>query len=117
MAVVAANIHFWWKSFQLFLIHKLPWYFLPCFESTGISIQEKKLKIDFQEVDFGSEQLWYFHLWYFLPSLESAGFLIQEKMFKPDFQDTMAMAAILDSASASRPDISYNLLNLWVREK
>ena len=59
MAVMAANIDFWWKQFQLFLIYKLPWYVLPCFDSTGISIQEKKFKTDFQKMailDFESEQ-------------------------------------------------------------
>ena len=50
MAVVAANIDFWQKQFQLFLIYKPPWYFLPCFQSTGISIQEMKFKIDFQKM-------------------------------------------------------------------
>ena len=58
MAVVAVNMDFWQKQFQLFLIFKPPWYFLPCFESNGISIQEK-FNIDFQKMailDFGSEQ-------------------------------------------------------------
>ena len=55
---MAGNIDFWKKQFQLFLIYKPPWYFRPCFESAGISIQEK-FKIDLQKMailDFEWEQ-------------------------------------------------------------
>ena len=33
--------------------YKPPWYFLPSFESIGLSDQEKKLKIDFQHGSYG----------------------------------------------------------------
>ena len=35
------------------LIYKLPLYFFPCFESVGLSVQEKKFKIDFQDGGHG----------------------------------------------------------------
>ena len=37
------------EQFYLFLIYKLPRYFLPSFESIGFSVEEKKCKIDFQD--------------------------------------------------------------------
>ena len=37
------------EPFYLFLIYKLPRYFLPSFESIGFSVEEKKCKIDFQD--------------------------------------------------------------------
>ena len=42
------------ERFKLFLICKLPQYFLPSFESIGLSVQEKKPKIDFQDGGHGS---------------------------------------------------------------
>ena len=44
----------WWPSWisdwnELFLIYKSPQCFLPSFESIGLSVQEKKRKIDFQD--------------------------------------------------------------------
>ena len=36
-------------TFFFFLIYKLPQCFLPSFESAGLSVQEKKRKIDFQD--------------------------------------------------------------------
>ena len=46
---MAANLDFLSEQFKLFFIHKSPRYFLPSFESTGLSVQEKKHKIDFQD--------------------------------------------------------------------
>ena len=40
--------------FSLFLIYKSPWYFLPSLESIGLSAQEMKWKIDFQDGGHGS---------------------------------------------------------------
>ena len=37
----------------LFLIYKLPWCFLTSFESAGLSVPEKNLKIDFQDGLYG----------------------------------------------------------------
>ena len=37
------------KHFKLFYIYKSPQCFLPSFESNGLSVQEKKQKIDFQD--------------------------------------------------------------------
>ena len=58
-------------------------------ESIGISVQEKKRKIDFQDGGYGD------HLGFpigtilaiFDPSLESIGLCVQEKKRKIDFQD------------------------------
>ena len=47
MAAMAAIINYQSERFLLFLIYKSPQYFSPSFESTGLSVQEKKLKIDF----------------------------------------------------------------------
>ena len=49
MATMAATLDFRSAWFQLFLIYKFPWCFLPSLESIGISVQEKKQKIDFQD--------------------------------------------------------------------
>ena len=40
-------------DFSYFLIYKSPQCFLPSFESTGLSVQEKKRKIDFQDGSHG----------------------------------------------------------------
>ena len=40
-------------SMILFLIYKSPQYFLSSFESTGLSVKEKKFKIEFQDGDCG----------------------------------------------------------------
>ena len=47
-----------WNIGQLYLIYKSPRYFLQSFRSNGLSVQEKKFKIDFQAAifDFQSEQ-------------------------------------------------------------
>ena len=37
------------EQLQLFLIYKLPRYFLSSFKSNGFSVQQKKFKIDFQD--------------------------------------------------------------------
>ena len=42
MAAVAAILALWSKWFQLFLIYKWFWYFLPSFQSINLSVQEKK---------------------------------------------------------------------------
>ena len=42
-----------WISDLRFLIYKSPWCFLPSFESIGLSVQEKKWKIDFQDSRHG----------------------------------------------------------------
>ena len=49
MATMAAIRDFLSERFELFLIYKSPRCFLPSFESTGLSVQEKKRKIDFQD--------------------------------------------------------------------
>ena len=45
-----AILDFRLERFKLFLIYKSPQCFLPSFRSNGISIQEEKHKIDFQDV-------------------------------------------------------------------
>ena len=37
------------RRFLLFWIYKSPWCFLPSFKSIGLSVQEKRRKIDFQD--------------------------------------------------------------------
>ena len=49
MAAMAAILDFWSARFYLFLIYKSPWCFLASLESIGLSVQEKKQKIDFQD--------------------------------------------------------------------
>ena len=48
MAAMAEIWDFLSDRFELFLIYKSPRYFLPSFESIGLSIQKKR-KIDFQD--------------------------------------------------------------------
>ena len=78
-------------------IYKSPWWFLPSFKSIGLSVQEKKRKIDFQDGRHSS------HLGFpiktilsildlkvtpcFLPSFKSISLSVQEKKWKIDFQD------------------------------
>ena len=50
---MAAILDFRSAWFWLFLIYKSPWCFLPSLESIGLSIQEKKRKIDFQDGGHG----------------------------------------------------------------
>ena len=38
-----------WNNFSYFFIYKWPWCFLSSFKSTGLSVQEKKRKIDYQD--------------------------------------------------------------------
>ena len=49
MAAMATIWDFLSERFELFLIYKSPWCFLPSFESIGFSVQKKKWKIDFQD--------------------------------------------------------------------
>ena len=46
MTVVILDFQF---KILLFFIYKSPSYFLPSFESTGLLVQDKKFKIDFQD--------------------------------------------------------------------
>ena len=46
---MTAILDFGSKLFKLFQIYKSPQCFLPSFESNGLSVQEKKRKIDFQD--------------------------------------------------------------------
>ena len=48
---MAAILDFGSGRFLLFLIYKSPQCFLPSFKSIGLSVQEKKQKIDFQDGD------------------------------------------------------------------
>ena len=49
MATIAAIWDFLSQRYELFLRYKSPQCFLPSFESTGLSVQKKKGKIDLQE--------------------------------------------------------------------
>ena len=50
---MAAILDFWSAWFWLFLIYKSPRCFLASLESIGLSVQEKKQKIDFQDGSHG----------------------------------------------------------------
>ena len=49
MADMVAISDFHSGRFELFLIYKLPRYCLSSFQSVGLSVQEKKSKIDFED--------------------------------------------------------------------
>ena len=49
MAAMASILDFQLARFLLFLIYKSPRCFLGSLESTGLSVQEKKRKIDFED--------------------------------------------------------------------
>ena len=53
MAAMAAILDFRMARFKLFLIYRSPRCFLASFESNGLSVQEKKRKIDFQDGGHG----------------------------------------------------------------
>ena len=53
MAAMAAILDFRSARFYLFLIYKSPQCFLASLESIGLSVQEKKRKIDFQDGGHG----------------------------------------------------------------
>ena len=54
MAAMAAILDFQSARFSLFLIYKSPRCFLASLEANGLSVQEKKRKIDFQDGGHGS---------------------------------------------------------------
>ena len=72
-----------------------PWWFLASLESIGLSVQEKKRKIDFQDCRHGGHLgfpigtilaiLIYMSPWWFLASFKSIGLSVQEKKRKIDF--------------------------------
>ena len=90
---MADILHFRLKRFYLFLIYKLPRCFLPSFESIGLSVQEKKQKIDFQGGHLGFSirrilAIFDLQVTPMLPTKFQVNWLlIQEKMRKTDFQD------------------------------
>ena len=49
MAAMATILDFRSERFELFVIYKSPWWFLPSYKSIGPSVQEKKWKMDFQD--------------------------------------------------------------------
>ena len=49
MVAMEAILYFLLEQFWLFLIYKSPQCFLPCLESVGFWVKEKKQKIDFQD--------------------------------------------------------------------
>ena len=87
---LGGHVEFPVGAILLFLIYKLPRYFIPGFESFGLFVHKKKLKIDFQ---YGRHVS---HLWfliktnltificklfrYFLPSFESTGLSVDKKI-------------------------------------
>ena len=53
MATMVAILDFWSKQFKQLWIYKSTQCFLPSFESNGLSVQEKKRKMDFQDGGHG----------------------------------------------------------------
>ena len=86
-------------GFSIFLIYKSPRCFLASLEAIGLSIQEKKRKIDFQDgghlgFPIGTIlAIFYLQVTPMLPS--KFGLSVQEKKQKKNFK-MAAMAAILD---------------------
>ena len=62
MAAMASILDFRLGPFKLIFIYKLPQCVLPSFESVGLSVQEEKRKIDFQDgrLEFRSYNFSYF---------------------------------------------------------
>ena len=96
MAARVTILDFWSEWLKLLLIYKSPLYFLSNFESMGLSIQEKKFRIDFQDGNCGSHLLFptgtilaIFDLQVTSMPLTmlSIGLSVQEKKWKTDFQD------------------------------
>ena len=92
----------WWPSwinfrsehFYPFFIYRTPQCFLLSLKSIGLSVQEKKRKIDFQDgrhLGFPTGLIWLLLIYKSppccLPSFKSVGLLVQEKKRKIDFQD------------------------------
>ena len=84
------------EKFSYFLIYKLPRDFLPSFESFGLSVQEIKGKIDFQDGHYGSHlgfligmifAIFDIQVSLILPSFKSTDLSVQEKKGKIDFQE------------------------------
>ena len=74
-----------WNNFSYFYLQATRC-ILPCFKSTGLSVQEKKRKINFQDGGHGGHLrfrigtiLSSFALQCFLPSFKSIGLMVQEK--------------------------------------
>ena len=82
------------KQFLPFLIYKSLQSFLPMFESIGLSVQEKKWKIDLQDCPMAAilglqwDDFTFFvykSTWCFPPSFESFGLSVQVKKWKKRF--------------------------------
>ena len=83
------------NDFSYFFIYKSPRYFLSSFKSTGLSLQEKMFKIDFQDGNCGGHigfpirtiyTIFDLHVTQILPtSFKWIEILVQEKKFKIDF--------------------------------
>ena len=63
MAVMAAILDIQWHDFSYFLIYKSHQCLLPRLESIGLSVQEKKLNIDFQDRGHGGHQKDFSYFW------------------------------------------------------
>ena len=97
MAAMAAILDFPSEQFYLFLSTSHPRGFLPSFMPTGLSYQEKKWKIDFQDGGHSGPLgfrtgtilaiLLFKTLRCFLSNFKSIGLLVQEKKRKICFQD------------------------------
>ena len=97
MVARATILDFRSERYLLLLIYRSPRYFLSSFKSMGLSVQDKKFKIDFQGGNCSG------HLGYlirmilaisnlqspqcFLSSLKSVGLSVQEKKGKIDFEE------------------------------
>ena len=63
MAAMAAILVIQLAQLKLFFIYKSPQCLLPSLESIGLSVQEKKLNIDFQNRGHGGHQNHFSYFW------------------------------------------------------
>ena len=94
MVAMVAILDFRLEQFQLYLIYKSSCCFLPSFKSTGLLVQKKKQKNDFQYCRHGGQlgfligmilAIFDLQVTTMLPSFKSIGLLVQEKKQKKDF--------------------------------
>ena len=112
---------YYWNDFSYFLIYKSAQCFLRYLKSTGLSVQEKKPKIDFQDGGHGGDLgfpigtiLAFFFIYKsppcFLPSFKSISLSVQKKQMT-DLQDGGKMVKLY--FLHSRP-VGQKLLT-WIR--
>ena len=131
---MAGSLEFRSKRLLLFLIYRSSRCFLPSFKSIGISVQDKKRKIDFQDGDHGGHlgfsigsilTIFYLLLTAMLPTkFQVIGISVQEKKRKIDFSRCRHLG-ISDRNAFSYFDVqvtpklptSFKIISLCVKKK